>query len=437
MRKHINPELHAQLVEYMKDYEKHDVLVSLPMFLDGEPIDERIDDGSWSIDDGSKAWSFTGTVDGHLSEDYTNAVFNIIVDIGGIRMVGLNAYGALPVGQQDWSTNLNAATPGNRLDVDTLDEYVTINNQSPERAIRDALYRVPGYNRGAINVTAFGTPLISRGMGGEDAEPGFEDEDHPGSILDSIGNEVDVAYNDNLLGGHDAIASVGTGEGSEVSWEYEVGTREVLEDFPPPTSALPEEQFSRVVARKRLENPNATNGVGPGRRYAMWHEREIDYSLLKNPPLGRATKYITISDTSDDANENARLECIETARSLGRGSWTGGVTVAFNHLLQPQDVVTVGEIYEDDTGMYRRVWRCVIDAIGHMFSEEELFTDLGFTAIMMRKSRLPDPPIVLRSLSPGVVPIGVRPSVLVRGLQPDVDLMPDFDLMPDIDHYEN
>ena len=413
MRRHKDPDKHEELVSYIKDYEGYDVLVDLEMYLKDRPVDDKIDGGSYGIDSGGPAWFFSGNMEGRIpSYKYRNAPFKIVVDVGGVRMAGLNARGSMPVGRPDWSTDLLAATPGSLLSSTTLDEYVTYNNVSPEAAIRDALYRTPGYRKGQISVAEFGRPLISRGMGGEFS--GFEDEDNPQSILDSVAEEVDVTYHDNVLGGHDARAKRGLGQGREVAWHYEAGSGEVLEEFEEPTSVLPEEQIWRVVARDRLPDPDATNGTGPGGRYRIWQEREVDYSLLEHPPARATTQYIAVTDTSGEAAENARLLCIDAARSLslGRGKYNGNIVVAFNHLLEPTDVVTVGEQHEDETGFYRRVWRCSIEAINHIFDPASMQTELAFSAVLALQERMADPPIVLRGLSIGVVPIASRPTLL-------------------------
>jgi hypothetical protein len=85
--------------------------------------------------------------------------------------------------------------------------------------------------------------------------------------------------------------------------------------------------------------------------------------------------------------------------------WTGGITVAFNPFLLPFDVISVGQNYEDETGRYRRLWRCIITSLAHEFGTDTLATGLGFNAALLLNRRIPDAPIVLKGVTSGNVAV--------------------------------
>lgn len=407
MRVHPFREAHEELLEIIEDYEASDVAVEVQVYLGDLDISDELESGDISIDAGSAAaWTFNGTITDRIDVDYRNAPLRVVVDIGGIEMDILRGRASLPIQNDDFSTSLVAGTPGIFLDKVTLDKQVTYNNATPQFVIRDAVTRIPYYDRGRIRIPNFDTPLISRGIGGTGAAQGgasdaFTDEQHPVDIISSVAEEIDFVYFDTALGGFVAIPNPGVGEGAPLAWSYEVGTAEVLDTFTEPTFATPDEQFTKVTVRDKYEDG----------RYRIKQSWPVSYASLLYPPAATATMYLPFTDTDPEAWQAARQLAFDTAAKLSKGLFNGQITVAFNPFLEPYDVISIYDEHEDSSGKYRRQWQCVIEGISHVFGAG-ISTALSFSATLIRTERIDDTSILPDPLSAGVASTPVAGFVL-------------------------
>lgn len=407
MRVHEFREAHEELLEIIEDYGAADVAVEVQAYLGDLDLTDELESGDLGIDAGSAAaWTINASVEGRIDVDYRSAPLRVVVDIGGIEMDVMRGRASLPIQNDDFSTNLVAGTPGIFLDKATLDSQVTYNNRTPEYVIRDAVYRIPYYDRGRVRIPAFGTPLISRGIGGTGVNQSgqvnaFTDEQHPIDILSSIQEEVDFVYFDTAMGGFQVLPNPGVGEGTPLAWSYEVDSAEVLDTFHEPTFATPDEQFTRVVVRDRYESG----------AYRVYQEWPVSYANLFYPPAATSTLYLNFTDATPGAYQEARQLAFDTARRLGSGLFNGSITVAFNPFLEPYDMISIFDEHEDTTGKYRRHWQCVIDGINHRFGEG-VSSELSFSATLVRTERIDDTQIIVDPYAVGVAPTPIAGFVL-------------------------
>lgn len=389
-------------MEIVSDYSNSGIAVGLGCYL-GDDLDltDYLESGDYSIDaSSSPAWTFAGNIAGRLPLRYRNAPLRLVGDFGGIEMELLHARAALPIQNTgDYTTQLIAGTPGMFLDKSTLDQQVIFNAARPETVLRNAVYRVPYYDRARISIAPFDTPRITRGLnvgnnstGSSDA---FTDEQTPMDIISSIVEEVDLVFFDTALAGFVAIKNPGVGEGQPMVWDYDVDSPEVLEPFDEPIFATPDEQYTRVIVRDKFEDGT----------YRIYEEWPVDYSSLTYPPATSRSLYLPFSDvTTPDAWQQARQLGVDTARRLEKGVFNGSITVAFNPFLEPFDLITIYDEHEDDSGRYRRGWQCVLEGVSHTFGDG-ISSQLSFMATILRNERIPDDPIVIEPLSTGVTSI--------------------------------
>lgn len=400
MRQHQFEERHNELVAIIKDYPAWDLTVDLRLRVGDVDFSEELESGDWGVQaDSAPTWTMQASVDSRIpTPSLLNAPARLEFDIGGIVMTAFEGVATQPVGNSDWSSQIVSYTPGTYLDATTLDEYVTFNEEKPQNVIRKTVQRV-SYSRGLIRIPNFDKPLISRGAGvgdvsGTDDAAGFEDESSPRAILDSVMPEIGGVYFDTVLGGFVCALDPGLGAGSQAVWAYDADSQELLEPFEEPTWSLPDEQYSRVVARDK------SDVAGEYFRYGEW---PVDYSMLAYPPKVNNTLYIPATDTSLSGQLAARDQAHKEAMRLRHGEYTGSITVAFNPLLEPFDVVTLSEQFEDRSGRYRRQWRMVILGISHSFDQTSMSTILDYRAGIVFAEKLGAPRILVGDVSPGVV----------------------------------
>lgn len=399
-RRFANPRLQAEWGEIIRDYEASGELVAFRLIL-GDTDYGYIESATLGADSGSLPWTLDTQLSDRIPMSLINAPVRLFCEIAGDQMMLFKGEASYPAPSSEWTTNLTSLTSGHWMDKATLDEPVDINGETPESAIRNALYRVP-YDRARVNVYPWQTPLIYRlrnvALPPEDVAGswagGFERTDVPKSILDSLLAEVRGVSIDHPLDGNMTIPDPGVGEGQDIVWDYEADSKEVLEPFVTPSWAAPDEQYTRVVVQSLLED--GTDRIPP----AEWI---VDYSGMPYPPRVGRTLYIDLSDQTVEAEMEARDLAVKAARNAGKGLWTGDTVVAFNPFLLPYDCITMGHYHEDSTGVYRRLYRCIITSLSHNLIGETLATNLGFNAVVLQNERLPDTPIILPGLSAGNV----------------------------------
>lgn len=412
MRLHPYREQHERLLGIMADYEAAGVAVEVQVYLGDLDLTDVLETGDISIDaSSSPAWTFSGTVAGRLNLAYRNAPLRVVADVGGVKIDLLHARASLPIQGAEYTTDVIAGSPGMFLDKATLDSRVIYNNRTPQYVIRDAVTRIPYYDRGRILIPEWNNPLINRGLSGAGSGVGaqqstasaeaFEDEAHPMDILTSVAEEIDIVFFDTALAGFKAIKNPGVGEGLPVAWGYEVGTREVVDTFSEPTFSTPDEQVSRVVVRDKYEDGT----------YRIYEEWPVHYRNLLYPPAAVSTMYLSVSDVTTEAFKKARQLAFKTANTLGNGLFSGSISVAFNPLLEPFDLIVIKEEHEDDTGRYRRQWQALVEGITHRFGAG-VTTELSYTATLLDTERIEARPIIIETRSSGVAATPIAGFVL-------------------------
>lgn len=401
MRLHPSARVHEEWVDIIRDYEASGELVTFYMTLGNKDISHMLESGTLSADIGALPWTLDCDLTGRVPISLLGAPVRLYCEMAGALFEIFSGISSYPAIQDNWSTQLNAMTAGHLMDKATLDEYVTFSGWPPQNVIRNALYRVP-YDRNGVRVEKFDDPLIYRIR--EETPPssaagswasGFEDEDVPKSILDSVLTEVDGISTDTPTNGNVTIKDPGMGEGLELAWDYDETTQEVLEPFHAQW-ASPEDLYTRVAVRDKFED--GSYRIPP----EYW---PVNYRYLDYPPQVERTLYMSLSDQSSNALSKARRAAFRKAEAIGKGLWAGSSIVAFNPFLSLSDVVTYRAQHEDDSGVYTRLFRCVIESISLQWGNEALSTELGWRAALILDRRLPDPPIRLYGISPGVIAV--------------------------------
>lgn len=364
-------------------------------------LSERWEQGDWQINDSGMGWHLSMDVWGRLpgsALDYQNAFLTITADFEGILVPALQAPVSIPEELPDNSTNILAGTPGVLADKIPLGQPVEYPNRTPLWVIRDALYRIPYYDRGHIRIPDFDRPLVDRRLKNGD---GFEDSAFPSNVLEAMKPLVSCAYNDTPVNlGHVVSRDVGSGEGQPVVWHFaEDDNRQMLEEFKNPAPAAPDEQYTKVVCRDRFEDGSIK----------IWEEADVDYSRLRYPPPPGRILFVDFKASETDADEIltaevARARAVQEAQAFERLLHFGSMVVSFNLFLEPGDVVTIASTREDDIGRYKLSWRAVIEGIMHRFGgSETIITEISYRAMLMQEERITHAPIILPNVSPQIV----------------------------------
>lgn len=415
MRKLYREAQQERLLAILEDFGRYDASLHLVLRIAGVDYSDELESGEVGSAADHPAISLSATLAARPSQDLMNAPIYLAADIDGIIVPLLYATRSMPEPTTDntYATDLLAASPGALLDKVAVKPNNTLKNVTeyigwtPERVIQDALFRcggVGGYDRGRIRIAQFGSPLIYRvakdkdnSQSAQEIPAAFEIGTRCKAILDSIKPEVNCLYRDTPDAGHECVPDPGIGQGVESVRNYEVMGGEVLH-WNPPVPAAPDEQPSEVIVYARGEDGQYV--IGPITEPVYWGN--IPY-----PPHADQTIYINMSDQSLMNVTNARQLAVDTARAYGRGGvYKAEVEVSFNPLLQKGDVLTFYEDYRDDTGLYRRAWRSVIEAYKHPFGEG-ISTVLSCRMYLASKQRLRDPLAPLEGYSAAVGSTGV------------------------------
>lgn len=382
------------LREVISDYEAFGISPDLYMQYGDQPLTERWEQGDWQLKESGIGWNLSMDIWGHLPGpmmEYQNAFLKVVADFGGILVPALDAPVSTPEEKPDYSTHILAGTPGVLADKMPLREPVEYIGRTPEWVIRDALYRIPYYDRGYLSIPPFDRPLIDRRLQEGD---GFEDSAFPKNILDAMKDVLKCTYNDTPTNlGHTVGRDLGTGEGRPVVWTYSHDDdKQILEEFVNPAPASPDEQYTMVVCRDRFEDGSIR----------IWEQAEVDYSRLRYPPPPGRIMFVDFNATDDEGTltaETARKRAVLEANALQRLIHYGSMTTSFNLFLEPTDVITLTSEREDDTGHYSLTWRAIIEGITHKFGgSETLTTQIDYRAVLMQEARIVEPKIFL----PGV-----------------------------------
>lgn len=399
MRLIYNREMHEHLLEIVSDYEGHNASTDLMLDVGDVELSDRLEDGDWQVSKDSPAWTLAPNVSGVLPSQLQNAPVKLRVNIAGIFLDVFDGLATDPEPHDDYSSSLLAGTPGTLLDKIPLGAPVEYKDKTPEWVIRDALHRIRQYDRGKITIPNFERPVINKLLREGD---GFEDNQHPRDILDSVSEILGCSYYDKPIGnGHKCYRDVGTGEGETITWSYDADDDKQVYAWSNPSPALPEQQYTSVVVRERRDDGTL----------AFWEEVPVFYTNLKYPPPQGQILFVdfdTATDPEGDplynlARADAHRRAVKEARTLSRMIHYGSFDVAFNPFLEPVDVLTLESTREDDTGFYRTIFRAVIEDLMHPFSASSIYTTIGYRAAIVKEVRLPDPPIVLPGITPHVV----------------------------------
>lgn len=385
-----------------QDYEGTGIFPELHIQYGDIPLTDRWEQGDWQIQDSGFGWHLSMDIWGMLpgsAFDYQNAFLSIKAEFNGILVSALDAPVSIPEERPDYTTNILAGTPGVLVDKIPLGapvEYGATGEVTPTWVIRDALYRVPYYDRGYIQIPEFDRPLVNRLLANGD---GFEDAAYPKDILTAMQEITSCTYNDLPVRlGHTVGRDVGLGEGRPIVWHFdEEDDRQVLEEFQNPAPAAPDEQYTKVVCRDRFDDGTIR----------IWEEADVDYSRLRYPPPPGRILFVDFKSTDPDVtltSATARDRVIEEVRVLERLLHFGSIVTSFNLFLEPGDVITISSTREDDMWRYRLLWRAVIEGIAHRFGgEETITTQIDYRAVLMSEERIAPTPIVLPGVTAQVV----------------------------------
>jgi hypothetical protein len=400
MRVIYHEETDARIREYVQDYDASGIFVDTLLQYGSLPLSERMQGGDLQLTKSGIGWHLKTNVWGYLPggpKAFQNAPLTLTADFGGDLVRLLDAPVTMPTPMKDHSTDILAGTPGVLLDKLPLRNPVPYIGRTPKYVIRDALHRVPYYDRGSIEIPEFLTPLIDRRSENGEA---FADDAFPKNILDAVAEVTGCVYNDRATNyGHRVSPDIATGEGEPIRWIYDEDDDRQVVDFQEPAPAAPDEQFTSVVVRDRFENGSIR----------IWEEAPIDYSNYRYPPPAGRIMFVDFNGTDEldtlTANEAYRRAFAE-ARALTKMLHFGQIEVLFNPFLEPVDVIQLENTREDPDGLFRCSWRAVIEDVMHhqlASGTEMIKTQLNYRAVLVDEIRLPDPPIRLPGVTAQVV----------------------------------
>lgn len=400
IRQIYNQEVHDRLKEIVTDYEGHDASTDLMLSVDGVDYSDRLENGDWQISEGSPAWTLQANLSGVLStSEVLNSPARLSANIAGIFLSVFEGDVSVVDAFDDYSSSILAATPGQYLDKIPLRVPVGYVDKPPEWVMRDALYRIKRYDKGRITIPPFSRPIIRKLLREGD---GFEDNQYPKDILDSVAELVSASYYDEPVDyGHTVYRDVGTGEGQPEAWRYDAQDDKQVYAWSSPAPATPGEQFTSVVVRERKDNGTLR----------FWQEYPIFYTNLKHRPQQGQIMFVDFSTTLDPDDDpldtltkaDAQRRAKKEADSLGRMLHFGSFDAAFNPFLKQNNVLTLESTREDDKGRYRTIWRAVITDLTHPFDANSIYTTIGYRSVIASEVRLPDPPIILPGVTPNIV----------------------------------
>lgn len=395
MRKIFDIATDQWLREVVSDYEGSGISPDLYIQYGDLQLTERWEQGDWQISDKATGWNLSMDIWGRLpgsAFDYQNANLAIVGEFAGALVKLLDAPVSTPKEMPDHTTNILAGTPGVLADKIPLREPVEYINRSPKWVIRDALYRIPYYDKGHISIPEFELPIIDRRLINGD---GFEDSAYPKDILTAMKDITKCVYNDTPINrGHTVSRDIATGEGQQVVWHFsESDDKQIAEEFENPEPAAPDEQYTKVVVRDRFDDGTIR----------IWEEAEVDYSLLRYPPPPGRILFVDYkaTDPLDPLTaQTARARVVEEARSLRRLIHFGSLVVHFNFFIEPGDVITISSTREDDVGYFDLTWRCVVEGVAHRFGgSESILTEITYRAVLAQETRVAHLPLFLPGVS--------------------------------------
>lgn len=418
IRQIYNKDVHDFLKEVVADYEGHDASTELMLGVGEVDLSDDLEDGDWSITEDAVPWTLFANVTGELSShDFLNAPLRLRVNIAGHIIDAFDGKVALPEAHEDYSSSLLGATPGTYLDKIPLRVPVEYFAKTPAFVIRNALYRIRAYDKSKITIPRFSSPLITKLLREGD---GFEDNQYPQDILDSVKDIVGSSYYDEPHNrGHTCYKDVGTGAGQQIAWHYDVADDKQVYAFSAPTPASPAEQYTSVVVRERHDDGSLR----------LWSEYPVFYGNLRYAPEQGQTLFVDF-DTTDESpirdpgdlktRADAQRRAKKEADDLGRMVHFGSFDVAFNPFLKPMNVLSLESVREDNRGKYRLIWRSVVTDLSHSFDKSSIHTTIGHRSVITSEVRLADPPIVLAGVNPQVIDFARDMRLLVMETEEDV-----------------
>ncbi len=389
------------VLEAIEDWEHQEAPVFYKLTIGGFSYSDRLLECELGTTDGSPAISLDATLDGRLSEDLNNAPTRVWAEIDGIQIPRLAGTVTQALHPRDgFSTDFLSASPGALLDkvamvpadkARNLTEYPATTH---DRVIYDAVRRLTGrggYRPGGARIPPFGRPKANY-VGSE----GFEDESRVKAVLDKVASEVMCVYRDGSDRSFAVLENPRTGEGQHVARRYDVDSRDVLE-WSPPTLASPDEQYTEVVVRDRLDSGE----------YAVYARSEVSFYGNPYPPFPGQTFYVAFSDADPDKATNATQMARDVAAEFRNPAHKASVLLSYNPLIERGDVLRFDEDRRDDAGFWRMRWRAVVEDWADVLDEGGLSTRLSCRFYLLSRTPLRDPAIPLPGVDPGRVSAGV------------------------------
>lgn len=407
------------LVEIIKDYPGSGLGPDFNLII-GEHDDYSMifDRGEHKIGGDSPAWLLTTNLPVKIRRSLERAPVRLETVIGNITMPIMEGrmLSRVPSTSDDTSTDLIFGTPGSFLDKVKLRVPTSYSGRTPRAVLRDAIYRVRDYNRSRVEIPNFTSPLLY--FTGEDQ---FVDEDSPKTILDAVAERLRFTQWDTMSDyGTRIMLDPGAGEGYPYAWEYDAQGPEVFR-WNEPAWATPDEQYTSVIVRDRYEDGTLR----------ILYEAPVSYAAFEYEPTADQPMYISW-EAVGTTDADARTVAVQTAEALSRGGYRSEYEVAYNPLLEPFDVLIAHEEYEDQTGLYKRVWRQIVESLTNSIDDQGVKTKIGYRSYILSEERMPDPPIILPGISLGNAPTRLT---MEQGLKPSDALKPYDGLKPTTTYY--
>lgn len=351
--------------------------------IDDKDCSELILEGTWGSEDhGGIHTDFTLAT--RLLADDTSSSFAISLNGVSIpQMAGVTAF--CTIDRNSAATQvlgLSARSEANRRPLNKVTEFPGV---TPDRVVDKAMSLIPYYSPHYTRIDPVKEPVLYF----QRPDAHFWPNEFVGDIFQRVEEQTPLKIRDNAWGGLTASVVADATEVKDYR-HYNAG------DFPldgrwrpPPRS---ERRYSDVVVFKR--NPDGSDAFQP-------EIAGIDYRGL-HPPLKDTSLWVQLDDATPNAPVAARSLARSMAKKLARGVFkdSGLVLPFFDPLVELQDVFLVYEMWDDDTGLWDRLWMCWVESYQH--DKETLATEVSYSAALIENDKVEAPVLAMAGVSRGI-----------------------------------
>lgn len=350
---------------------------------------------TWKTEIGENgAMVLDATISGRVPEELVNAPVTMSVYLNNRP---LRVFDSLD-SSLEWkggSTVLKCSTPLARMDSVPLGIKLPFSGNA-SLLVRTVIALTFMYSFGRVRVEPLGM-LVKH-----DQEKGYEEDEDVASILSKVQDETLALYRDVPGFGFEAFLPLT--QIAKPLWSYEADDDVSGEGWDVTSS---EDLFSWVVVERKQEKKSSTDSSGnttsqtvPG--YVV--RAPVPYRGLKYRPHPKYADWITVSkdEAGGKGPAQAFLLASRTALMHALELFSYKLQVPYNPKLRFGGVIRVGENETDDDG---KRWRNEYLAfLNSRIDHDELkTTSLEGTATLLSRTRIPDPPILLRGPTDDVI----------------------------------